>query len=241
MFFKNIIEEINYLDDEEKFFLLGTLFSLLFSVSFFFYFYRKSKEIIDFSDIPFIQISFCYLNNLSFYFLSDVMIQEYMKLLCKINIGITILLILIYLIYQIFIDKIDALLNFLIIICSSWAGKKLLIDILNSEKEIKIVCGCVTLSLYLSMFEWISRALTEKNKYIINGFTPFTMLLTTGCWSIYGYIYDEFFFYIPNLVGFGITIIFIGCFLFIKFKYPEIEKKGEAQEINETKENKKNK
>ena len=175
------MEELSLLDNEELTLFIGSCLSLLFTCSFIYSYIKVFCHKLKFSDIPIIALSFCYFNNLVWYYYSDLIYHDYMKTCYSTSKTISFILIIIYLIYEFKEDKIDTFLNFGIIITVAWAIKKLLVDILNDEDKVKIACSFSQLSLITTIFEWIIRAYKEKNTNILNILCPIPLMSVSIC------------------------------------------------------------
>ena len=221
------MEDLNSLDGEEKLLLLGSCLSLVFTFSFIFSYILVFLHKKNYEEIPLTVIVFGYINNLVWYYYSELIYHQYMQNVNNINYIIYLILIMIYLIYEYKDDKIDTILNFFIVITVSWAIKKLLIDIFNDEDKVKYTSVLSTFSLYFVILELIIRAFKEKNKNILNILTPFCLVATSICHVIYGLIYEESAFFIPNIFGIVIGCIYVGVWLYLKRKSREFISKKE--------------
>ena len=212
------MEDLNSLDGEEKLLLLGSFLSLVFTCSFIFSYILVFLHKKNYEEIPLLVIVFGYINNLVWYYYSELIYHQYMQNVNNINYIIYLILIMIYLIYEFKDDKIDTILNFFIVITVSWAIKKLLIDIFNDEDKVKYTSVLSTFSIYIVILELIIRAFKEKNKNILNILTPFCLVATSICQVIYGLMYEESAFFIPNIFGIVIGCIYVGVWLYLKRK-----------------------
>ena len=168
MIFGDLIDDLKLLDEEEITLLVFGILSLLFTCSFIFSYIKVFRHTLHHSEIPTITISFCYLNNLVWYYYSDLRYHDYMKYCFEASIAVCIIMIFIFLYFQYKEDKIDSILNFFIILTSSWAIKKLIVDILDDEDKAKITAGFSIVVLLCSIIGWIISAFNEKNKNILN-------------------------------------------------------------------------
>ena len=234
------MEDLSLLDREEKILLVGCCLSLVATCTFIYNYIQVFRHKMDYSQLPILTIIFGYLNNLVWYYYSDLIFNEYMKSVININYYIYLLLMFIYLKYEYKEDKIDTLLNFLIIITSSWAIKKLLADILNDEDKVKYCCSFSSFSLYVFIVEWAIRAYKEKNKFILNLFYIFFLFANSACNAIVGIIYEELVFFIPNIIGVIFCCVYAGVWIYLKRKYgdyiPEFKKEIEEEEEQEKEE-----
>ena len=231
------MEDLSLLDKEEKILLAGCCLYLVSTCAFIYNYIQVFRNKMDYSQIPILTITFGYLNNLVWYYYSDLIFNDYMKSVININHYIYLLLMFIYLKYEYKEDRIDTLLNFLIVITSSWAIKKLLIDILNDEDKVKYCCSFSSLSLYAIVLAWAIKAYKEKNRFILNLFYIFFLLANSVCNAVVGIIYEELAFFIPNIIGVLFCCIYAGIWLYLKRKYgdyiPEFKKESEEEEEQE--------
>lgn len=207
------MDELRLLDNEEIFLLVGSISSLLFTCSFILTFLKVYQRSLNYIDSPIISISFCYINNLIWYFYSDLIFHDLMKLCYLISIFISLSLIIFYLIYEYKQDKFDCSLNFLLIIGITLALHKLLKKVYNDEDKVKISCSYSTLILLFSIIEWLYRGFMSRSNKNLNIYTGISLFLTSVCYFIYGIVYKEIWFLLPNFFG-----IIFACSYIISFK-----------------------
>ena len=240
MILKNLKEDFILLDKEEIILLVFSVLILLFTLSFIFSYIKVFKNKLHYSQIPIFVISFCYINNLVWYYYSILIFHEYMKLCIQISIGLNIIFIIIYLGFEFIVDKIDSIINFCMLMTSYWAIKKTLIDIFGDEDIAKTSGGYSTIILSCSILELIIRAFKEKNKYILNIFNALSLVCVSVCGIIFGLIYNELSFFIPNIIELILACAYIGIWFYLKQKYNfikndkiyDIESKYENQQTN---------
>lgn len=213
------MEDLKNLDDEEIMLLLGSCLSVIFTFSFLLSFFKVFKHQIKYTHAPILVISFGYIDNLVWYYYSDLIFHDYMKKVHNFNYYAYIVIMLIYIRYEFKEDKIDSILNILIIITVSWAIKKLMADILTDEDKAKYCCAFSYLSLLVTILEWIIRAYKQKNLNILNIFSASCLMCISVCWIVFGLIYEELFFFIPNIIGLIISCIYFGIWFYLRKKY----------------------
>ena len=74
------MEELFLLDNEEIFLLIGSGFNLLFTCSFATFLYKVLNGSLNYLEIPIISISFCFINNMIWFFYSEYILHDLMKL-----------------------------------------------------------------------------------------------------------------------------------------------------------------
>lgn len=214
------MNDLSILDEEEITQLIGAGFSLFFTCSYFLSLYKLYKEKFIYEDFPVISLFFCYFNNLIWTKYSDLIYHESMKSVYQYSNIISCILILLYSLYEIRKDIIDMGLNLLILITSTFAIKKLLMDILKEEEKVKIACGYSMIILYLSCLEWIYRAKSVKNTNILNIASGVLFLGSAICWVYYGIKYNDNKYYTyPNLLGIVVGIIYFITWYYLKKNY----------------------
>jgi len=222
MVFDDFIEDLKLLDDEEITLLIFGIFSLLFTCSFIFSYIKVFRHILHFSEMPTITITFCYLNNLVWYFYSEQRYHDYMKYCFEASIAVCIIMIFIFLYFQYKEDKIDCMLDFFIILTSSWAIKKLIVDILDDEDKAKITAAISVIVLLCSIIGWIISAYKEKNKKFLNIYSAICLVFLSICGIIFGLHYEELSFFLSNIIGLVVSCIYIFVFYYLKKKYGNI-------------------
>ena len=167
-----------------------------------------------------------------------------MKFLFQVTNIISCAFVVIYSLYEILKDIIDTVLNVLILITSSWAVKKLLMDILKEEEKVKMTCGYAIVILYLASLEWTYRACAERNTNILNFISGLFMLCLALTWIYYGIKYEDKYFLYPNLAGVFSSIIYLYNWNRLRKKYGyvvPIKKKKEEEKKEKKDDNKENK
>ena len=234
--------DLSILDEEELIQLAGACFSLLFSFSYIFSLIKFFRHKFTYDVFPIISLFFCYLNNLIWTQYSDIIYHESMKFLFQCSSVISCGIIIMYSLYELKSDIIDSILNILILITSTWAVKKLLVDILKEEEKFKTTCCYSIIILYLSCLEWTYRAHSEKNTNILNLISAIALLGFAICWVYFGFKYEDKYFLFSNLFGVFTCIIYILIWNKLKKKYGynvPIKVKAKKDEKKDNEENKK--
>ena len=234
--------DLSILDEEELIQLTGACFSLLFSFSYIFSLIKFFRHKFTYDAFPIISLFFCFLNNLIWTQYSDIIYHESMKFLFQCSSVISCGIIIIYSLYELKSDIIDSILNILILITSTWAVKKLLVDILKEEEKFKTTCCYSIIILYLSCLEWTYRAHSEKNTNILNLISAIALLGFAICWVFFGFKYEDKYFLFSNLFGVFTCIIYILSWNKLKKKYGynvPVKVKAKKDEKKDNEENKK--
>ena len=71
------------------------------------------------------------------------------------------------------------------------------------------------------------RAYKEKNRKILNIFSGLFLVLASISWIVFGYIYQELSFLVPNIIGLVLSLAYIAVWLYLrKFGSSPEENKG---------------
>ena len=213
------MEAITLLDTEESFLFVGSILSILFTISFIYNIYRLFKGTLNFIDFPIISVSLCYLNNFIFYTYSKFILHDLMKYCYLLSTLISLLLIICYLIFEFNRDKIDTFMNILLLLSVTLSVNKFLNEALNNEDNVKLTCGYSTLALLCGIIEWLYKDIRFKGKNSLFLLTGITLILMSGCYFIFGILYNEKAFIFPNLFGILIGLVYIGFNTYFKNKY----------------------
>ena len=236
--------DLSILDEEEIIQLASSCFSLLFALSYLLSLIKFLRHKFTYDSFPIISLFFCFLNNLIWTQYSDIIYHESMKFLFQCSCVISCGVIVIYSLVELKSDIIDSILNILILITSTWAVNKLLMDILKEEEKFKSTCCYSIIILYLSCLEWSYRAHSEKNTNILNLISALTLLCFALCWVYLGFKYEDKYFLFSNLFGVFTCFIYILVWNKLKKKFGyivPIKKKAKKEEKKDDKENKENK
>lgn len=213
------MEEFFFLDNEEIFLLIGSVFNLLFTCSFSTFLYKVLNSSINYSEIPIISICFCYINNLIWYFYSEYILHDLMKLFYLISFIISLIFISLYLIYEYKKDKFDMILNIFLLIGASLAIHKLTTQVLNDEDKIKKACGYSIFALLCSILQRLYMEMQTKAHNNLSIYISISLSLMTGCHFVYGVVYNEDNFIIPNIIGVFVGISYLVLIILTSNKY----------------------
>ena len=137
----------------------------------------------------------------------------------------SLVLICIYLIYEIRKYTIDAILNALIISSGSYALYNGFIVLIDDDDVIGRICVGTSCIVFLSPIQLIYRVIKEKNYFLIPIQQAWVSLAASSCWTAYGIYLTNVNVIIPNTVGIILAIVQIMVYLNFKRKYPAIGEK----------------
>jgi solute carrier family 50 protein (sugar transporter) len=177
---------------------------------------------LSYEDTPAIIVSTSYVNCFCWYIYGDMIFSDQIKICNLIGAISSLVLMCIYLGFEVRKYTIDAILNALIIITGSYAVYRGLTIIIDDDAIIGKICNGTALIVFLSPIQLIYRVIKEKNYNLIPIYTAWVSLASTGCWVIYGVFLSDFYVIFPNVIGIVLAITQIFVFLNYKRKYPSI-------------------
>ena len=180
------------------------------------------KGKLSYEDTPVIIISTSYVNCFCWYIYGDMILSDQIKMCNMIGAISSLILICIYLLFELKKYAIDAILNALIIITGTLALYRGLTVIINDDSIIGKICNGTSIIVFLSPIQLIYRVIKEKNYILIPIYTAYVSFIASSCWVTYGVFIHDFYVILPNLFGIILAIIQILVYFNYKRKYPSI-------------------
>ena len=199
------------------------------------------KGKLSYEDTPAIVVTTSYVNCFCWYIYGD-MISSYQIKACNLIGAISsIILVFIYLVYELKKYTLDAILNALIIITGSYAIYRGFTLVIDDDQIIGKICIGTACVVFLSPIQLIYRVIKEKNYILIPIYTAWVSIASTSCWVIYGVFITDLNVIIPNIIGFVLAIVQISIYFNYKIRYPTLGEKQFTSTIGiEKNENEKN-
>ena len=180
------------------------------------------KGKLNFEDTPGVFVTTCYVNCFIWYIYGDIIFSDQIKISNFIATTICLLLICIYLIYEIKKYLVDSILNTLILVTGSWAVYRALTIILDDDRIIgKILIG-TTITVYITPIQILYRVIKEKNYILIPVFSAWVYLFACIAWVVYGIFTGDHHVVFIHSAGIILSLVQIIVFLNFKRKYPAI-------------------
>ena len=180
------------------------------------------KGKLSYEDTPVIIISTSYVNCFCWYIYGDMILSDQIKMCNMIGAISSLILICIYLLFELKKYAVDAILNALIIITGTLALYRGLTVIINDDSIIGKICNGTSIIVFLSPIQLIYRVIKEKNYILIPIYTAYVSFIASSCWVTYGVFIHDFYVVLPNLFGIILAIIQILVYFNYKRKYPSI-------------------
>jgi len=169
-----------------------------------------------FEDSPIQLVSTIYVESLTWYFYSGKISNEPLRYCHLAGIIICLLLIFIYLQFEMRTYLYDAILNALILIIGSLLIQKVLQEIIYDNNTIEIICVITKMICYYIPLSDLIRLIIDKNYLNINILILCTWLLSCFGWSIVNGYKKKIGFTFAN--SFGIIIILIHIIIYYNYK-----------------------
>ena len=145
--------------------------------------------------------------------------SDQIKICNLIGVISTLILIIIYLIYEMKKYYTDSILNIIILCIASFLIYNGLTKIINDVRFIGKICICTKLLVYISPIQLVYRVIREKNYILIPIFASFVSFLSCICWVTYGIFINDFNVVIPNATGIILALIQFFVYTIYKIKY----------------------
>ena len=210
---------------QEIFGWVATSLTMCFYISPVIPFINVFKGKLNYEDTPIVVISTSYVNCFCWYIYGEMIFSNQIKLCNMIGAISSLILICIYLIFELKTYAIDALLNALIIITGSLALYRGLAYTINDDSIIEQICNGTAIVVFLSPIQLIYRVIKEKNYFLIPIYTAYVSFIASSCWVTYGVFIRDIYVILPNTIGILLAIIQIIVYTNYKRKYPSIGEK----------------
>lgn len=183
------------------------------------------KGKLNFENTPGIFVTICYINCFIWYIYGELIFSDQIKISNMVGAAISLLLIIIYLIFEIKKYLFDAILNCLLLVTGTLALYKFLAIIVNDDKTVGKICMATTAIIYLFPILILYRVIKEKNYILIPVYSVWVYLFSCISWVIYGVLITDFYLVFPYSSGIILSLIQIMIYLIYKRKYPVISEK----------------
>lgn len=212
----------------ELFGWLATTLTMCFYISPVIPFINVIKGNLKYEDTPIFVITTSYVNCFCWYIYGNMILSSQIKLCNGTGAISSLVLICIYLLYELKQFKVDAILNSLIIIVGSLALHKTLTVLIWDQSITGKICNVTSIIVFLSPIQLIYRVITEKNYILIPIYTAYVSFISTSCWICYGIFIGDIYVILPNIFGVILAVIQIYVYIYYKRKYPNIKPKVES-------------
>ena len=186
---------------------------------------------ISFEDTPAVYVTTCYVNYFCWYVYGDMIFSDQLKYAYIIGSGINLVLMIIYLAYEVKKYLVDSILNTLILITGTWALYRALTIIIDDDRIVGKICIGTSCIVFLSPIQVIYKVIKEKNYNIINILNSWLVFFYGICWVTYGVLITEFYVVFPFAIAIILSLVEIIIYISYKRKYPTIGEKDFSSTI----------
>lgn len=183
------------------------------------------KGKITLEDTPGIFTTICYINCLCFYTYGELTFSDQMRLSYIIGSAIFLILIMIYLYYEIKKYIFDTILNFLILVTGTFSLYIGLTVILDDDQVAAKFCNVSSLAYFFFPIQTIYKVIMNKDYNIIQVKYNKIHVLASFNWIVYGALILENLLVYPHVINMILCLIQLYIHDSYKKKYPSIEEK----------------
>ena len=216
---------------QEIFGWVATSLTMCFFISPVIPFINVFKGKLSYEDTPAVVITVSYVNCFCWYIYGNMIQSNQVKLCNLIGAISSLILICIYLIYELRKYTLDAILNAIIIVTGSYAVYRGITILIDDDKILGKICNCTSIIVFLSPIQLVLRVIKEKNYFLIPIYTAYVSFIASSCWVIYGIFFKNFYIVFPNSFGIILAVVQVYVYKKYKRKYPEIGEKDFSSTI----------
>ena len=176
----------------------------------------------NFKNSPAFYVTTAYISNVCWYIYGDLISSKQIKYINCFSAIFNIILIFIYLYYEIKVYPIDSVLNGLIIIIGSYALHRGLVTIVEDKDAVGNICMGTQFVSLLSPLVLIVKVIKKKNYNLIPIYLIWIYLSSSISWVAYGVFLVNIYIICPNIVAFFLGIILIIIYVVYRNKYEGI-------------------
>ena len=177
---------------------------------------------ITFEDTPAVYVTTCYVNYFCWYIYGDMIFSDQLKYGYIIGSGINLVLMVIYLAYEVKKYLVDSILNTLILITGTWALYRALTIIIDDDRIVGKICIGTSCLVFLNPIQILYKVIKEKNYNTINIINSWLVFCYAICWVVYGIFITDFYVVFPNSIAIILSLVEMLIYYSYKRKYPTI-------------------
>ena len=180
---------------------------------------------LNFEDTPAVFVTTSYVNYFCWYIYGDMIFSDQIKYSYMVGSIINLILMIIYLIYEIRKYLVDTILNTLILITGTWALYRALTIIIDDDRIVGKICVGLSCIVFISPVQILYKVLREKNYHLIPIYNCWISFLFSICWVVYGVFITDFYVVFPNALCIVLSLVQIIVYVNFSKKYPTIGQK----------------
>lgn len=177
---------------------------------------------LSFEDTPAVLVTTCYVNYFCWYIYGDMIFSDQIKYCYLVGSCINLILMVIYLIYEIRRYLVDTILNTLILITGTWALYRALTIIIDDDRIVGKICIGTSCIVFINQVQIIYKVLKERTYNIIPIYNCYIALFYSICWVVYGIFITDFYLVFPNALSIVLSLVQIIIYINLSRKFPAI-------------------
>ena len=203
------------------------------------------KGKINFEDTPGISLTVGYVNCVCWYTYGELTFSDQMRISYIIGSIIYLILILIYLYYEIKKYIFDTILNIAILATGTYSVYVGLTVLIDDDQVAAKFCNATSLAYFYFPIKIIYKVIMDKEYYLINVRNNWISIFTSFCWSVYAILILEELMAYPHIINIILCLIQIFIYNIYKKKFPlyfhkynntiNIEDKGNEEKFEDNK------
>ena len=202
-------------------------------------FINYCRKKIKFEKIPVSRLFANYINCLIWYFYGSIKFKSEIKFANMIGAIISILLIIIYLYYELKTNILDSLLNLIIIIISTLCAFEWLGNLIIDENNVGKICLLISIISFIIIMSYVYNGVNEKKYSLIPINYPIISFPIFLCWIKYCLMFGEYYYLTTNIIGIIVSVVEIILYIYYKKEYPMINDEESETAIKIDEESKK--
>ena len=180
------------------------------------------KGRLSFEDTPAVFVTTSYINYFCWSIYGDMIFSDQLKYCYMIGGIVNLILMIIYLAYEVKKYLVDSILNTLILITGTWALYRALTIIIDDDRIVGKICIATSCLIFFSPIQIVYKVIKEKNYILIPIYNCYLIVLYGICWVAYGIFITDFYIVFPNSIAIILALIEVVIYLNFKRKYPAI-------------------
>lgn len=189
------------------------------------------KGQLNFEDTPAVYVTTSYVAYVCWYIYGDMIFSDQIKYSFFIGSFINMILMIIYLIYEVKRYIVDTILNVLILITGTWALYRALTIIIDDDRVVGKICIGTTFIVFLSPMQIVYKVLKEKIYNLIPIYNCYISFIYSICWVVYGIFITDFYIVLPFSINIVLNLVQIIIYISYSKKYPAIGTKEVSSTI----------
>ena len=207
---------------QESFGWVGAVISVLSFIAPVFPYLKVLKGKLSFEDTPAVFVTTSYINYFCWSIYGDMIFSDQLKYSYMIGGIINLVLMIIYLAYEVKKYLVDSILNTLILITGSWALYRALTIIIDDDRIVGKICIATSCIIFFFPIQIVYKVIKDKNYILIPIYNCYLIVLYSICWVVYGIFITDFYIVFPNSIAIILSLVQIVIYLNFKKKYPAI-------------------